>query len=105
MRDFTPRRHDAEKGELVVDFAIHGAGPATEWASAARPGSRLGVGGPRGSFVVTDDFDWYLMIGDENGAASHRPPAGGIARRCARHRHRRGCRSGGGAGLRHGDAA
>lgn len=65
MRDFTPRRHDAAKGELVVDFAIHEAGPATEWASAATPGSKLGVGGPRGSFVVTDDFDWYLMIGDE----------------------------------------
>ncbi|MCV9999947.1 siderophore-interacting protein [Pararhizobium sp. YC-54] len=65
MRDFTPRRHDAAKGELVVDFAIHEAGPATQWASAAKPGSKLGVGGPRGSFVVTDDFDWYLLIGDE----------------------------------------
>ncbi|WP_438752863.1 siderophore-interacting protein [Pararhizobium sp. O133] len=65
MRDFTPRRHDAARGELVVDFAIHEAGPATEWASAAKPGSVLGVGGPRGSFVVTDDFDWYLLIGDE----------------------------------------
>jgi NADPH-dependent ferric siderophore reductase len=65
MRDFTPRRHDAASGELVIDFAIHEAGPATEWAAAARPGSVLGVGGPRGSFVVTDDFDWYLLIGDE----------------------------------------
>lgn len=65
MRDFTPRSHDANKGELVVDFAIHAAGPATEWASAAKPGRKLGVAGPRGSFVVTDDFDWYLMIGDE----------------------------------------
>ena len=46
-------------------YAIHAAGPATQWASAARPGSRLGVGGPRGSFVVSDDFDWYLLIGDE----------------------------------------
>jgi len=65
MRDFTPRRHDAAGGELVIDFAIHEAGPATEWASAAGPGTRLGVAGPRGSFVVTDDFDWYLLIGDE----------------------------------------
>jgi NADPH-dependent ferric siderophore reductase len=65
MRDFTPRRHDAATGELVVDFAIHEAGPATEWASVAKPGTTLGVGGPRGSFVVTDDFDWYLLIGDE----------------------------------------
>ncbi|OBZ93329.1 FAD-binding protein [Pararhizobium polonicum] len=65
MRDFTPRRHDAEGSELVLDFAIHEAGPATEWASAAAPGTTLGVAGPRGSFVVTDDFDWYLLIGDE----------------------------------------
>jgi NADPH-dependent ferric siderophore reductase len=25
----------------------------------------LDVGGPRGSNVVADDFDWYLLIGDE----------------------------------------
>lgn len=65
MRDFTPRRYDAGKGELVIDFAVHEAGPASDWATRAVPGSRLGVGGPRGSFVVTDDFDWYLLVGDE----------------------------------------
>ena len=65
MRDFTPRRYDADKGELLIDFAVHEAGPASDWATNAVPGSRLGVGGPRGSFVVADDFDWYLLIGDE----------------------------------------
>jgi NADPH-dependent ferric siderophore reductase len=25
----------------------------------------LQIGGPRGSVVVPDDFDWYLLIGDE----------------------------------------
>jgi NADPH-dependent ferric siderophore reductase len=65
LRDFTPRRYDPAKGELVIDFAIHDAGPATEWAVAAKIDSKLGVGGPRGSFVVADDFDWYLMVGDE----------------------------------------
>ena len=65
MRDFTPRRYDADRGELLIDFALHEAGPATEWAASARPGSTLGVGGPRGSFVLTDDFDWYILIGDE----------------------------------------
>ena len=64
MRDYTPRRYDAT-GELVIDFAIHDAGPATEWADAARPGQKLGSAGRRGSFVVTDDFDWYLLAGDE----------------------------------------
>ncbi|MFC0409871.1 siderophore-interacting protein [Roseomonas elaeocarpi] len=64
-RDYTPRRFDAAAGELVLDFALHDNGPATEWASRARPGDRLGVGGPRGSFVIPADYDWHLLIGDE----------------------------------------
>ncbi len=62
-RDYTPRRYDATA--LVIDFALHDAGPATDWAAQAAPGQQLAVGGPRGSFVVPDDFDWYLFIGDE----------------------------------------
>ena len=62
-RDYTPRRHDSD--QLVIDFALHDAGPATDWAIQAKPGQQLAIGGPRGSFVVPDDFDWYLFIGDE----------------------------------------
>ncbi|MEW9570789.1 siderophore-interacting protein [Rhodanobacter sp. Si-c] len=65
MRDYTPRRHDAARGELVVDFVLHGDGPASEWAAQAAPGQRLGAGGPRGSFVVAGDFDRYVLVGDE----------------------------------------
>lgn len=65
MRDYTPRRFDPEAGTLTLDFAIHEAGPATAWAMAARPGDSLQIAGPRGSAVVPDDFDWYLLIGDE----------------------------------------
>ena len=64
-RDYTPRRYDAAANTLVVDFVLHGEGPATTWAAQARPGQFLGVGGPRGSFIVPDDFDWYLLAGDE----------------------------------------
>jgi NADPH-dependent ferric siderophore reductase len=64
-RDYTPRHYDATKNELIIDFALHDAGPATTWAEHAKPGEQLAVGGPRGSFVVPDDFDWYLFIGDE----------------------------------------
>ena len=31
----------------------------------ARPGQQLGIGGPRGSFVVPKAFDWHVLIGDE----------------------------------------
>jgi NADPH-dependent ferric siderophore reductase len=65
MRDFTPRRFDTARGELIIDFALHDAGPATAWAAQAAPGQTLRIGGPRGSTVVPDDFDWYLLIGDE----------------------------------------
>ncbi len=65
MRDFTPRRFDTGTGSLTIDFALHDAGPAAQWAAAAQVGDTLDIGGPRGSAVVPDDFDWYLLIGDE----------------------------------------
>jgi NADPH-dependent ferric siderophore reductase len=65
-RDYTPRRYDADANALTIDFVLHGHGPATAWAAQARPGNLLGVGGPRGSFIVPDDFDWYLLAGDES---------------------------------------
>lgn len=64
-RDYTPRRHDPDAGELDFDFVLHGAGPAATWAESAEPGRVLGVAGPRTSFVVPDDLDWYLLAGDE----------------------------------------
>ena len=64
-RDYTPRRYDKTAGELAIDFILHGDGPASIWAEAAKPGQFLGVGGPRGSFVAADDFDFHLFVGDE----------------------------------------
>lgn len=65
MREYTPRRFDAALNTLVIDFALHDAGPATDWAEQAKVGDTLQIGGPRGSAVIPDDFDWYLLIGDE----------------------------------------
>jgi NADPH-dependent ferric siderophore reductase len=65
MRDYTPRRYDAVARELTVDFVLHGAGPAAGWAAQARVGQTIGIGGPRGSLVVADDFDTYVLAGDE----------------------------------------
>jgi NADPH-dependent ferric siderophore reductase len=65
MRDYTPRRYDEAARELTIDFALHDGGPATDWARGAAPGAVLGVAGPRGSFVVSNDFAWYLLVGDE----------------------------------------
>jgi NADPH-dependent ferric siderophore reductase len=65
MRDFTPRRFDAERAELQMDFVIHETGVASDWARAAQPGTPALILGPRGSKVVRPLFDWFLMIGDE----------------------------------------
>lgn len=65
MRDYTPRRFDRDKGEFVIEFAIHDAGPATDWARGAKPGDTIEIGGPRGSVALTDRLDWYWLIGDE----------------------------------------
>lgn len=65
MRDYTPRAFDPAARTLVIDFALHETGPATSWARTAHPGAKLAIGGPRGSLVVPDDFDHYLLIGDE----------------------------------------
>ena len=64
MRDYTPRSYDNEAGRLVLDFAIHEAGPATRWATDAKPGTILTVAGPRGSAVVSGVGKWVL-VGDE----------------------------------------
>jgi NADPH-dependent ferric siderophore reductase len=64
-RDFTPRHYDPAAQTLLIDFAIHDAGPATYWASQAKAGDTLAIGGPRGSFVIPFAFDWHLLIGDE----------------------------------------
>ncbi len=66
MRDYTPRAFDAARKILTIDFAVHEAGPATAWALAAKPGDKLAIGGPKGSAIVADDFDYYLLIGDES---------------------------------------
>lgn len=64
-RDYTPRRYDPERRELVIDFHLHGDGVASRWAAAAEPGHVLGVAGPRGSYVLKIAPKRHLFIGDE----------------------------------------
>jgi NADPH-dependent ferric siderophore reductase len=64
-RDYTPRRYDASRRELTIDFGLHARGPATTWASTAAPGATLGVAGPRGSAHVSETFAWNLLVGDD----------------------------------------
>lgn len=65
MRDYTPRSYSQESRELTIEFALHGDGPAAQWASQASPGQRVTIAGPRGSFVIPLDYAWHLFVGDE----------------------------------------
>ncbi len=65
MRDYTPRSYNAASNTLDVDFVLHGDGPASSWAAQAEIGQKIVIGGPRGSMIIPDAFDWYLLAGDE----------------------------------------
>ncbi len=64
-RDYTPRHHDAARGELTIEFALHDSGPATDWARHAQVGDRATIAGPRGSMVIPSDYPWQLLAGDD----------------------------------------
>jgi NADPH-dependent ferric siderophore reductase len=64
-RDYTPRRFDAEAGELDLDFVMHGDGPAASWAAQAQPGDPLHTVGPKSSIVLPEDIDRVVLVGDE----------------------------------------
>ena len=65
MRDYTPLRWTADT--LTVDFVLHENGAATDWARSAPIGSWAGVAGPRGSMVISREFDWYWLLADASG--------------------------------------
>ncbi|MCB1900988.1 MAG: siderophore-interacting protein [Rhodocyclaceae bacterium] len=64
-RDYTPRRYDQQAKTLVIDFAIHDAGPATLWALDAKRGDTIQIGGPKSSSVLSSDIRRWLLVGDE----------------------------------------
>ena len=64
-RDYTPRAFDAASRRLTIDFAVGHGGPATAWAEDAQVGDELGLGGPRGSFLIPTSFAEHLLVGDE----------------------------------------
>lgn len=64
-RTYTVRAWDAERGELTIDFVVHGdEGVAGPWALAARPGDTIQLNGPGGAYAPDASADWHLMVGD-----------------------------------------
>lgn len=66
-RRFSVRRWDTGRGELTIDFVVHGdVGHAGRWATHAQPGDRLQLRGPAGGYSPHDDAENYLLVGDES---------------------------------------
>lgn len=65
-RDFTPLDYDHDKRELTLEFALHENGASSDWARAARVGQRAIIGGPRGSMIIPQEFEWHLLAGDRS---------------------------------------
>jgi NADPH-dependent ferric siderophore reductase len=66
-RRYTIRSFDPAAGRVVIDVSLHGAGPGTDWISAAAPGHHIDAIGPRGKITLRPDADWHLFVADETG--------------------------------------
>jgi NADPH-dependent ferric siderophore reductase len=66
VRTYTPRRFDAASGTLEIQFVLHGAGPASEWAERVSAGDKVAVAGPGGRFVMDADAERWWIAGDES---------------------------------------
>jgi NADPH-dependent ferric siderophore reductase len=65
IRTLTPRRFDPAALELDLEVVLHGAGVASEWASAATAGDQVAVSGPGRGYVIAPDGPVFLLGGDE----------------------------------------
>lgn len=64
-RTYTVRHYRADVQELDIDFVAHGDnGPASRWASHAKPGDFLGFAGPSMPKIPSFDGDWYVIAAD-----------------------------------------
>jgi len=70
MRDYSIRRHYKNTNTIDIDVAIHESSDAARWALTARVGDPVMIGGPKGSVVISSDFDWWLLVGDESSLPS-----------------------------------
>jgi len=66
VRTYTPVRFDEASKTLELQFVLHGAGPASEWAERAAPGDTLAVAGPGGRFTLDETAAHWWLAADES---------------------------------------
>ncbi|MEV0674480.1 siderophore-interacting protein [Mycobacterium sp. NPDC050441] len=66
VRTYTLRNVDTDRGEISIDFVVHGEqGVAAPWAAAVQPGDPAYLMGPSGAYTPDPAADWHLLAGDE----------------------------------------
>lgn len=70
MRDYTPLNYNKTECTLELIFFMRDRGAGALWAKSAQVGDDLYIAGPRGSFVLSYVFNWYLIFTDESGLPS-----------------------------------
>ncbi|WP_197373739.1 siderophore-interacting protein [Mycolicibacterium baixiangningiae] len=66
VRTYTVRKVDPDRGEVTIDFVVHGEhGVAGPWAASAQPGQPAYLMGPSGAYSPDPAADWHLIAGDE----------------------------------------
>lgn len=65
-RTYTPRSFNATTNELVVEFLIHGEGPAASWAAKASRGDWARVSVPRASYQPDPTASWVFLGADDS---------------------------------------
>jgi NADPH-dependent ferric siderophore reductase len=65
IRTLTPLRNDRGAGTLDVEIVVHGAGPASQWATSVEPGAVAAVSGPGRGYTVDASAGAFLIAGDE----------------------------------------
>src|ERR1700722_2772978 len=65
-RTYTPRSFDPARGELSIDFLLHGDGLCSKWAATAQPGDHVKVSLPRAVFRPVPGALWQLLAGNDS---------------------------------------
>lgn len=65
-RTYTPRSFDSARGELAIDFLLHGDGLCSKWAATAKPGDHVKVSLPRAVYHSAPGAIWQLLAGDDS---------------------------------------
>lgn len=65
-RTYTIRRFDLKRGQVWIDFVVHGTeGIAGPWADRATAGDVVVLGGIGGGYAPDPEADWHLLAGDD----------------------------------------